>query len=99
MLLDTGSPFTILNADEPLSTSREEGGGKGKGKGKKGKGKDGAKGEGKGKGKSKTKEKKEEKPTVPKDPPPPGKEFEGTLRSYSEKNGYGFIASDEAREL
>jgi hypothetical protein len=81
-------------AAAPAAMSKEEGG-KGKGKGKKG----GEKGGGKGKGKSKSKEKKEDVPSVPKDPPPEGKEFVGTLRSMSEKNGYGFITSDEAKEI
>mmetsp|Transcript_32501 Transcript_32501/g.85218 ORF Transcript_32501/g.85218 Transcript_32501/m.85218 type:complete len:310 (+) Transcript_32501:55-984(+) len=59
-------------------------GGKDKSKGKKGK----------GKGKAKS-----ERPDQPKSnvaPPSPDKDFVGTLKSISEKNGYGFIECKEA---
>eukprot|EP00927_Polykrikos_kofoidii_P051049 TRINITY_DN44866_c0_g1_i1.p1 TRINITY_DN44866_c0_g1~~TRINITY_DN44866_c0_g1_i1.p1 ORF type:complete len:232 (+),score=31.90 TRINITY_DN44866_c0_g1_i1:76-771(+) len=38
-------------------------------------------------------------PTPPPPAPPPDKEFEGSLKSLSAKNGYGFIACDEIHKL
>mmetsp|Transcript_92576 Transcript_92576/g.200120 ORF Transcript_92576/g.200120 Transcript_92576/m.200120 type:complete len:242 (-) Transcript_92576:122-847(-) len=73
---------------------------KGKGKGKAGKGD--AKGKGKdGKGKSKGKGKAKDASSTgpPKEAPPADKEFSGSLKSKSEKNGYGFITCGEAKDL
>merc|ERR1719356_1458705 len=93
-----GAATTLATAVETAApkepASGKDDAGKGKGKGKKGEGR------GKGKGKSKGKDKKEDVHNAPKGTkPPPDKEFAGTLRSMSEKNGYGFITSEEAKEL
>ncbi|CAK9065415.1 unnamed protein product [Durusdinium trenchii] len=59
-----------------------------------------AKGKAKGKSKAKGKGKTQEKPTtvVVAEAPPPDKEFVGSLKSLSGKNGYGFIACAEIQE-
>mmetsp|Transcript_76148 Transcript_76148/g.199723 ORF Transcript_76148/g.199723 Transcript_76148/m.199723 type:complete len:344 (+) Transcript_76148:86-1117(+) len=55
----------------------------------------GAKGKSKGKGKAKE----SSSGGAARDPPPPDKEFKGSLKSRSEKNGYGFITCGEAKDL
>lgn len=59
-----------------------------------------AKGKAKGKGKIKGKGKTQEKSApLLHEAPPPDKEFVGSLKSLSGKNGYGFIACAEIQEL
>lgn len=58
-----------------------------------------AKGKAKGKGKTKGKGKMQEKSVPLHEAPPPDKEFVGSLKSLSGKNGYGFIACAEIQEL
>lgn len=55
------------------------------------------KGKGKGKGKDKSTESTANKDAPP--APPANKEFEGTLKSLSKTNGYGFIQCDEIRRI
>lgn len=54
-------------------------------------------GKGKSKGKGKAKDASSTGP--PKEAPPADKEFSGSLKSKSEKNGYGFITCGEAKDL